>query len=125
MEKKDMINRLTYAVQDFIDSFSEYGPDPVLAIDPKDFYMEVQTVADRDLDIGDSDATLEAAAAAEGLADQDGMDYQTGRNWDLYPLRELIEKDAQGRAVPAKAKILKIVEKYALHPDNSRTPYTE
>lgn len=120
-----MLERMKFAVQDYIDAFDEYGPDPILAIDPKDFYMEIQTMHTRDMDIDDSDVTIEAAAVSQGLAEQDGMDYQSGRNWDIYPLHELLTKNSDGRIVPDGRKIEAIVRKYLRNPDNSRTPYTE
>ncbi|MDE7401875.1 MAG: hypothetical protein K2M87_00495 [Muribaculaceae bacterium] len=124
MTKDEMLARMTMFVQRYIDDFDQYGHDPALVIDPKDFYMEIQTAADRDNDIYNSDATVEASAVSEGLANQDGMDYQSSRNWDIYPLKSLLFTEKSGTVVPDKTTIKKIVEKYIKYPDNSRTPYT-
>lgn len=120
-----MMRRLESAVRLYIEDSLQLGPDAQIAISPKDFMVNIQTAKDRDEDIYESDATLEATAVAEGLADQDGMDYQTSRNWDLYPVMTLIKRDEKGMAVPDEKKIASIVETYLSHPDNSRTPYTK
>lgn len=124
MERQDMIKRLRSAVNLYIEDSLQLGSDAQIAISLKDFMVNIQTAADRDEDIYESDATVEATAVAEGLADQDGMDYQTSRNWDLYPVFDLIRRDAKGKAVPDDVKIAAIVDSYLKHPDNSRTPYT-
>lgn len=120
-----MIDRLADAVRLYISDSLELGPDVQAAIDPKNFVVNIQTVVDRDDDIDNSDATVEAAAVAHGLADQDGMDYQTGRNWDLYPMRDLITRREGHVAEPDMKKIEAIVDTYIAEPDNSRTPYTD
>lgn len=124
MDKNAMTYRLRHAVELYIEDEAELGPDIQAAIDPKDFTVNIQTAGDRDNDIDDSDATVEADAVAEGLADQDGMDYQSSRNWDLYPMHEFVKRGADGKLVPDDARIAAIVDKYAEHPVNSRTPYT-
>lgn len=120
-----MTAHLESTVRLYIEDVLQLGPDATVAISPKDFMINLQTSHTRDMDIDDSDATLEATAVAEGLAEQDGMDYQTSRNWDLYPARTLIRKNAAGQIEPDGRKIAAIVSKYLRQPDNSRTPYTE
>lgn len=118
-----MIWRLTHAVKLYIEDSFDFGPDVQAAVDPKDFTVNIQTAADRDNDIDDSDATVEASAVAEGLADQDGMDYQSSRNWDLYPMDTLVRHEGD-RLVPDDTRIAAIVDTYVANPANSRTPYT-
>lgn len=120
-----MIWLLNEAVERCLQERAQLGPDAIIAISPEDFLIDIQTAVTRDNDIDMSDATVEAAAVAEGLADQDGMDYQSGRNWDLYPVRELIVAGQLGRVEPDRRKIEGIVDMYVRQPDNSRTPYTE
>lgn len=119
------IKEITTVVQRYIDNFDLFGPDPAVMIDPDTLEINFQTTAERDNNIYLSDATVEEAAAIEGLADQDGMDYQSGRNWDIYPVHKLMTRTAPGHVVPDTAKITEIVNAYFLDPDNSRTPYTE
>lgn len=125
MDRKEMIWRLKDQVRLCLDNAAELGADAIIAISPEDFLINVQTVRDRDNDIYLSDATVEEAAVAEGLADQDGMDFQSGRNWDLYPVRTLTEETPDGRTAPNEGKIERIVDTYLREPDNSRTPFTE
>lgn len=123
MDRNQMIMRLEHAVNLYLESDGSLGPDVQAAIDRKDFSVNVQTVADRDSDIDNSDATVEESAVAEGLADQDGMDYQSARNWDLYPMTTLIKRDGD-RLIPDLDRIAAIVDSYIAQPANSRTPYT-
>ena len=109
MDKKQVYDRMVNIVEGYIEDFDSLGPDPQIRINPVSGMIEVDNAAERDIQIDESDATLEATTDAEGLASQDGMDWQTAQNPRLVALRTLIRKDASGRVVADTEKIRRIV----------------
>lgn len=68
MDRKEVYDRMVNIVEGYIEDFDSFGPDLQIRINPVSGMIEVDNAAERDTQIDESDATLEATADAESLA---------------------------------------------------------
>ena len=112
MKEKDLAGVIADLVQAYIDDDSKMGPDPRIRVNPAEKRAMIVDSRDFADEIEDADEAVENAAAADGMAEEEAMDFQVSENPDFYPMRELVLTEKSGKRVPDMRKIDRIAKKY-------------
>ena len=99
-------------VQNYIDNFYDFDSNPQLRVNPELLYVEIENGYAYQDDIEYSDEVVENAAYAEGDATESASDYQAKQNYDYYPVKKLIKRAGEHKAVPDTEAIDAVVAEY-------------
>lgn len=111
MDRKEFIKKVTEAVSEYIDNFDRFDSNPQLRVDPETLEIAIVNGSEMQSAVEDSDEAIEDAAAAHGMANQETMDAQVGRNPDFYSLKRLL-KPKGDTEIPNAEQIRSIASGY-------------
>lgn len=112
MTRKDFIEAITHAVEQYTKAPEFFDANPQLRINPSTY--EVLSVNGNDYyeEIEDNDEVIENEAAADGGASEEAEDFQASQNPDFYAIRDYVIKDEAGKLSPDKKAIEKLAATY-------------
>ncbi|MCM1377016.1 MAG: hypothetical protein NC097_06070 [Clostridium sp.] len=113
MDKKTFIGNVSSQLETYIDNFTIYGKNSQIRINPLTLTTELVTGTDFQSALADSEETVEVSAAAHGMENQDGADYQVSQNPDFIPVAKLIHQ-IDGKVQPNSIEIEKLAASYNL-----------
>lgn len=112
MTRKEFIEKLTQAVNSYIENFDRFDSDPQLGVNPATLDVFLINGSDRAKAIEDSDEAVENAAAAHGMAAQEASDYQVTRNPDFYAVKPLLATIGRDSSIADPTALDKIAANY-------------
>lgn len=113
MTVTDLTQAITKAVQEYIDNFDRFDSNPQIRINPVTLDVLLVNGSDMLDEIGDNDEAIEDAAAADGLRDEEGADYQVSQNPDFHPVKSLLGETPTGVNIPSPTAIASLASRYA------------
>lgn len=112
MTREEFKTSLESNVRLYIDNFYRFGSNPQLRIIPATLAVTLVDGSEIGYAVEDNDEAVEYAAAAHGMANQEGADYQVTRNPDYYAVKPLLKATSDDKTVPDEAQIESIVSNY-------------
>ena len=112
MTVTDLTEAITKAVNEYIENFDRFDSNPQIRVNPSTLDAQLVNGSDMLAELGDNDEAIEDAAAADGLRDEEGTDFQVTQNPDFYPVKPLLGQTPNGATIPSASAIREIAAKY-------------
>lgn len=109
MTQKELTDRITYLVKEYIANADSFDANPQLRIEPADMLVTIENGADMLNEMADNQEFLEEGAAVEGIASEENENAQIRRIPDYYAVSQLIVK---GKDVPDENAISAVAKLY-------------
>lgn len=112
MKQYEFIEGVARMLQLYINNAGRFDSNPQLRVNPATKAATIVNGSDMLAELADSDETIEDAAAADGLRDEDSTDYQASQNPDFYSVRMLIQDNPAGGSEPSLPAICQLAASY-------------
>lgn len=120
MTRKELIDLISFNVNEVINNPDGWGSDPQLSIVPTTLLVNIERRQDADSVIAYNDYAIEEDAVEEGDYSEDAADFQSASDPDLYPVKTLIDFATNK---PDLNKIRRLADKYI--PEKEENIYAE
>lgn len=112
ISKAEFVKSVNELVSNYIQDFFDFDANPQLRINPELLLVEIENGYAFQEDLGYSDEVIENAAYAEGDATESSDDFQAKQNYDYYPVKDFIERNADNQATVNTKAIDALATKY-------------
>ena len=112
MKQYEFIESVARMLQLYISNSKSFESNAQLRVNPATKAATIVNGSDMLAELADSDETIEDAAAADGLRDEDATDFQASQNPDFYSVRMLIQDNPSGGEEPSMPAICQLAASY-------------
>lgn len=112
MKRDEFIKAVGDLVRTYIECHDRYDSDPQLRVNPSTLNVGLINGREMQAEIDDANATIDAAAGAEGAMEEESADFQVTQTPDFYPIKQLVVATPGSTVAPDANAIISIANIY-------------